>query len=75
MTGESVPSEKDCNALLKGDHAVGDESNIAHSSCPISYGRGEGIVVGTGMNTQIGKIASMLQENNEETPLQRSLLN
>uniref|UniRef100_A0A8C5JK34 P-type Ca(2+) transporter n=1 Tax=Junco hyemalis TaxID=40217 RepID=A0A8C5JK34_JUNHY len=73
LTGESVPSEKDCNALLKGDHAVGDESNIAHSSCPISYGRGEGIVVGTGMNTQIGKIASMLQENNEETPLQKKL--
>lgn len=73
LTGESVPSEKDCEALLSGDHAVGDEANIAHSSCPISYGRGEGIVVGTGMNTQIGKIASMLQEDDEETPLQKKL--
>lgn len=73
LTGESVPSEKDCMALLSGDHAVGDESNIAHSSCPVSYGRGEGIVVGTGMNTQIGKIASMLQEDDEQTPLQKKL--
>lgn len=73
LTGESVPSEKDCNKVLKGEHPVGDEDNIAHSSCPISYGRGEGIVVGTGMNTQIGKIASMLQENDEETPLQKKL--
>lgn len=73
LTGESVPSEKDCNSILKGEHPVGDEANIAHSSCPISYGRGEGIAVGTGMNTQIGKIASMLQENDEETPLQKKL--
>lgn len=73
LTGESVPSEKDSSALLSGDHPVGDEVNIAHSSCPISYGRGEGIAVGTGMNTQIGKIASMLQENDEETPLQKKL--
>lgn len=73
LTGESVPSEKDSSLVLQGQHAVGDEANIAHSSCPISYGRGEGIVVGTGMNTQIGKIASMLQENDEQTPLQKKL--
>lgn len=73
LTGESVPSEKNVSALLKPGHAVGDEANIAHSSCPISYGRGEGVVVGTGMNTQIGKIANMLQEEDDETPLQKKL--
>lgn len=73
LTGESVPAEKVVDKLLPLEHAVGDEVNIAHSSCPISYGRGEGIVVGTGMNTQIGKIAGMLQEEDEETPLQKKL--
>ena len=73
LTGESVPAEKEVDVVLKPDHALGDESNIVHSSCPISYGRGEGIVVGTGMNTQIGKIAGMLSESDEETPLQKKL--
>ena len=73
LTGESVPAEKKAEFVLKGSHAVGDEANIAHSSCPISYGRGEGIVVATGMNTQIGKIAGMLQETDEQTPLQKKL--
>ena len=73
LTGESVPAEKAVDVVLGADHALGDEDNIVHSSCPISYGRGEGIVVGTGMNTQIGKIANMLSEEDEETPLQKKL--
>lgn len=73
LTGESVPAEKVIDKTLAKDHAVGDEVNIGHSSCPVSYGRGEGIVVGTGMNTQIGKIAGMLQESDDETPLQKKL--
>lgn len=73
LTGESVPAEKSVEAVLKPGHALGDEVNIVHSSCPISYGRGEGIVIGTGMNTQIGKIAGMLSEEDEQTPLQKKL--
>lgn len=73
LTGESVPSEKNASDVLAADHALGDEHNVVHSSCPISYGRGEGVVVGTGMNTQIGKIAGMLQEEDEQTPLQKKL--
>lgn len=73
LTGESVPSGKSVEKILPKEHALGDEDNIAHSSCPISYGRGEGIVVATGMNTQIGKIAGMLSEEEEQTPLQKKL--
>lgn len=74
LTGESVPVEKTGNVILEEDTVTAEKENIAFSSCPISYGRGEGIVVGTGMNTEVGKIASMLtEENDDETPLQKKL--
>ena len=75
LTGESVPSEKDANQILGDDKvAVGDQQNMAFMSTLVTYGRGEGVVCYTGMQTQMGKIATILQtEENEETPLQRRL--
>ena len=74
LTGESVPVEKNATDVLKEDTVTAEKHNIAYSSCPISYGRGEGIVIGTGMNTEVGKIASMLNQNqDDETPLQKKL--
>lgn len=74
LTGESVPVEKDANVVLAEETTTADKHNIAYSSCPISYGRGTGIAVGTGMNTEVGKIADMLTNSeDEETPLQKKL--
>ncbi|MFA6829995.1 MAG: calcium-translocating P-type ATPase, PMCA-type [Bacilli bacterium] len=74
LTGESVPSEKDAKKILADDTGTADQDNIAHSSCPISYGRGSGIVIYTGMNTEVGKIANMLTAaDDDETPLQKKL--
>lgn len=74
LTGESVPAEKDSNAILEEETVINDRINMAYSSCPISYGRGQGVVVSTGMQTEVGKIATMLTEGEEdETPLQKKL--
>ncbi|MDF2881497.1 MAG: calcium-transporting ATPase [Clostridiaceae bacterium] len=75
LTGESVPSEKDAQLILEGeDIALGDRRNMAFMSTLSTYGRGVGIAVGTGMNTEIGKIAKMLDnEERELTPLQKKL--
>lgn len=74
LTGESVPAEKDCTAELKDDTPLGDRKTMAYSTGVVSYGRGSGVVVATGMNTEVGKIAGMLntQEKND-TPLQVQL--
>lgn len=75
LTGESVPSEK--NASFVTDDAkipVGDKENMAFMSTMATYGRGEGVVVGTAMDTEIGKIAKILDEDDENlTPLQIKL--
>jgi Ca2+-transporting ATPase len=74
LTGESVPAEKDAKAVLPEDTVPADKNNIGHMSCPISYGRGTGIVIATGMNTEVGKIATMLTKaEDDETPLQKKL--
>lgn len=75
MTGESVPSEKSENTI-EGDCDLGDRKNMLFSSSLITYGRGKGIVVETGMNTEVGKIAKMIDETEEtDTPLQVKLNN
>ena len=75
FTGESVPAEKDSKIVLEDDKApVGDRVNMAYMSTLATYGRGTGIVVATGMDTEIGKIAKMLDNEEEEaTPLQKRL--
>jgi Ca2+-transporting ATPase len=74
LTGESVPVEKDAAFVADSDIGIGDRVNMAYLSTGVSYGRGEGIVVATGMGTEMGKIAKMISETKEEmTPLQRKL--
>ena len=74
LTGESVPVEKKVETLSGDDIALGDRVNMAYSNTNVTYGRGEGIVVGTGMHTEVGKIATMLNNADEtDTPLKRNL--
>jgi Ca2+-transporting ATPase len=74
LTGESVPVEKYADERLPADAPLGDRHNCAYMSTVITYGRGQGIVVETGMNTEIGHIAEMIQAYEEEpTPLQVKL--
>ena len=74
LTGESVPVDKNVNAIQKEKVELGDRSNMLFSSSLITYGRGKGIVVETGMNTEVGKIAGMINETQDNaTPLQQKL--
>jgi P-type Ca2+ transporter type 2C len=74
LTGESVPVNKDARVVLDDDIPLGDRKNSAFMSTLVTYGRGRGMVVSTGMTTQIGLIAEMLQSYEEEdTPLQQKL--
>ena len=74
LTGESVPAEKDARVVLRQDVPLGDRLNTAFMGTVVTYGRGRGLVVATGMHTQIGLIAAMLQvAEDEQTPLQRKL--
>lgn len=74
LTGESVPVEKISNVIEAEDIGIGDRKNIVFSSSLVTYGRGKGIVIETGMNTEVGKIASMIDATEKEkTPLQVKL--
>ncbi|MBQ7836921.1 MAG: cation-translocating P-type ATPase [Clostridia bacterium] len=74
LTGESVPSEKDSEADVAEDAPLGDRSNMVFSGCSITYGAATAVVCRTGMNTEMGKIANMLDnEENAQTPLQQKL--
>jgi Ca2+-transporting ATPase len=74
LTGESVPVEKHAAAVLDQEIPLGDRKNSAFMSTMVTYGRGKGLVTGTGMNTQIGMIAEMIQSyEDEDTPLQQKL--
>jgi len=74
LTGESVPVEKDANAVLPEDASLGDRVNCAYMGTVVTYGRGKGIITDIGMKTQMGNIAGMLNEvEDETTPLQKKL--
>lgn len=74
LTGESVPAEKDAEQVLAADYALGDRSNMVYTTSIVTYGRAVGVVVATGMDTEVGSIAGMLDGQDElDTPLKRKL--
>ena len=74
LTGESVPSEKDADDVLTQDCVLGDRTNMVYTSSIVTYGNGMGVVTATGMDTEVGNIAGMLeQESDFDTPLKRKL--
>ena len=74
LTGESLPAEKDAEALLKEGAALGDRVNCIYSGCSVVYGTASALVIRTGMDTEMGKIAGMLDsESDMQTPLQARL--
>lgn len=74
LTGESVPVEKNIEKIENNEVGIGDRVNMLFSSSLITYGRGKGIVVETGMTTEVGKIAGMINDvEKQETPLQTKL--
>lgn len=73
LTGESVASEKSHKPLPQEDLSVGDRLNMAYKSTLVTHGRAKAMVVRTGMNTEIGSIARMLQQGEEMTPLQKRM--
>ncbi len=71
LTGESFPAQKDAGSTAPMDAVLGDRRNMAYMGTMTTYGRGRGLVVSTGMNTEMGRIAEMIQSYEEEpTPLQ-----
>ena len=74
LTGESVPSEKDAYAEISADAPLGDRTNMVFSGCSITYGTALAVVTATGMDTEMGKIANLLEgEAETQTPLQQKL--
>ena len=74
LTGESVPSEKDAEVLVDEDAAIGDRTNMVFSGCSITYGTATAVVTATGMDSEMGKIANLLDSEAETgTPLQQKL--
>ena len=75
LTGESVSVNKTTDILTDPNLSIGDRKNLAYSSSIVTYGRGTGIVIATGMNTQVGKIAQFITDDDmdSETPLSKQL--
>lgn len=74
LTGESVPSEKDASVIVDEKAPLGDRNNMVFSGCSITYGTATAVVTATGMGTEMGKIANLLENEGEtQTPLQKKL--
>ena len=74
LTGESIPAEKDAEQVVPSVAQIGDRTNMAYSGCVVSYGKATAVVTDIGMNTEIGKIALLLErEKKADTPLQAKL--
>ncbi len=74
LTGESVPTEKDAEAVIAENAPLGDRNNMIFSGCSVTYGTATAVVVSTGMDTEMGKIANLLDSEQEtQTPLQKKL--
>ena len=74
LTGETIPSEKEANIILKNETTMGDMKNMAFATTIVVNGRGIAVCTKTGMNTKVGKIAGMIiEDENSETPLQKKL--
>ena len=74
LTGESVPSEKDAQAAVLENAPLGDRNNMVFSGCSVTYGTATAVVTATGMNTEMGRIANLLDnETDTQTPLQKKL--
>lgn len=73
LTGESVPVEKHTGPLTKADLPLGDRTNMCYTGTMVTRGRGKAVVIGTGMNTEMGRIVEMLEQPKEKTPLQNEL--
>ena len=74
LTGESLPTEKDASKVVEANAPLGDRSNMVFSGCSVSYGTAVAIVTATGMDTEMGKIANLLEGEEEgQTPLQLKL--
>lgn len=74
LTGESVPVEKSPDVELSEDTGIGDRENMLYMGTAVTYGRGKGVVTLTGVNSELGQIATRLKSiDNEQTPLQKNL--
>lgn len=74
LTGESVPSEKEADAIVDEQAPLGDRNNMVFSGCSVTYGTGTAVITAIGMNTEMGKIANLLENEEEtQTPLQKKL--